>query len=56
VDWIAAVVVFVCLVVLAVDSSRRWGRPGVHIDVRSPWTWGVAAVLVAVVALLSVID
>jgi hypothetical protein len=56
VDWIAAAIVLVCLVILVVDASRRWGRPSACIDARSPVTWAVAAVLVSVVVAVNIID
>jgi hypothetical protein len=56
VEWIAAVVVAGCLVVLIVDFSRRGCPPRVYIDVRSPVTWSVIAVVVAVVVGINVLD
>jgi transposase len=45
VDWIAAAVVLACLVALAVDFGRRWGRP--RLFLRNPWTYGLLGILVA---------
>jgi hypothetical protein len=56
VDWIAAVIVAACLVALTVDFSRRWRRPSVYIDPRSPVAWVVTAIVVAVVVAVNVID
>ncbi len=55
-DWIAAAVVFVCLVVLALDLSRRWGGPRNYIDLRSPLTFVVLGVIVAAVIVVNIVD
>ncbi len=55
-DWIAAGVVLICLVILVTDFSRRWGRPRVWIDPRSSVTWAVAAAVVVLLVLVAVID
>jgi hypothetical protein len=55
-DWIAAVIVAACLVALTVDFSRRWRRPRIYVDPRSPVTWVATAIAVAVVVAVNVID
>jgi hypothetical protein len=52
----ATVIVAACLVALTVDFSRRWRRPRVYIDPRSPLTWVVTAVALAVVVAVNAID
>jgi hypothetical protein len=42
-------------VILVADFSQRWGRPRIWIDLRSPVTWAVAAVL-AVIVIVAVVD
>jgi len=54
-DWTAAVVVFFCLVVLLLDSSRRWGRPRMYVDLRSRTTYVVASVAAALVVISSLL-
>jgi hypothetical protein len=51
VDWIAAGIVFVCLVALAVDFGGRWGRPRLYLDFRNPLTYGVLGIIGAALAL-----
>ncbi len=55
-DWTAAVIVGVCLVALAAWTSQRWGGPRLYIDARSPLTWTVAAVIVAVLVVVNIVD
>ena len=56
VQWIAAAAVLVCLVILVADFSQRWGRPRIWIDLRSPVTWAVAAVVAVVLVIVAVVD
>lgn len=55
-DWFASGVVLACLVVLAADASRRWGRPRAHFDFRSPLTWATMGVMVAAMLAINLVD
>lgn len=52
----AAIGVGVCLLLLAFDFGRRWGRPRNYIDLRSRVTYGVAVLIVAALVIVNVID
>jgi len=55
VQWIAAAVVLVCLMILVADFSRRWGRPRMWIDLRTRGTWAVVAAVGVLLVLVTVI-
>lgn len=47
VEWVAAFAVLVCLMVLLVVSSRRWGPPRSFVSLRAA-AWFAALVMVLV--------
>jgi hypothetical protein len=54
VEWIAAAVVFGCLLALVVLAGRRWGAPRWYLGVRGA-AW-LAVIVMALIVLRLVID
>ncbi len=52
----AAIGVGVCLVLLAFDSGRRWGRPRSNIGSERRVTYAVAGVIIAGMLIVNVVD
>ena len=52
----AAIGVGVCLVLLALDFGRRWGKPRRHVDAPSRVTYGVMALIVVALVIVNLVD
>ena len=46
----------VCLALLVFDFGRRWGRPRLYVDLRSPLTYVATGLMVAAIVIVNIID